>query len=315
MNQIPVISVESLVNRDSRALTVEALGNALREIGFVTLTDHGISQQNIDDLYDQCRRFFALPLEMKSKYEIAEWAGQRGYTSFGKEHAKGRMEGDLKEFWHFGQEGFEDQYTEESYLPNLICAELPSFHTAGMRMYRELERVGSVILAGIAQYLGLKADFFDQMIAGGNSILRPIHYPPITAEPKAAERAAAHEDINLITLLVGSSADGLEVLHNKGHWIAVGTNHSELVMNVGDMLQRLTNGVLKSTTHRVVNPPQAYWHLPRYSIPFFLHPRSATSLNVLPECIAADHPKRYADITAGAYLQERLREIGLTGKG
>jgi isopenicillin N synthase-like dioxygenase len=167
------------------------------------------------------------------------------------------------------------------------------------------------MLRAIALYLGLNENYFDDKIFHGNSILRPIHYPPITHEPKSAVRAAEHEDINLITLLMGASAEGLEVLNKKGEWVAVTALPEQLVVNVGDMLQRLTNNKLKSTTHRVVNPPKEKWDSPRYSIPFFLHPRSEMRLDSLPSCITSDHPAQYPPISAGEYLNERLAEIGL----
>ncbi len=290
---------------------VEKLGHAYEEIGFVAVKNHGLSDELSARLYQQVHNFFELPTEVKDQYEIEGLAGQRGYTSFGKEHAKGRNTGDLKEFWHFGQYVEDDDPIKEEYPPNVEVKELPEFNKVGKEAYQTLENAGRNMLRAIALYLGLEETYFDSRIHNGNSILRPIHYPPITDEPKDAVRAAEHEDINLITLLMGASAEGLEVLNKKGDYVPVTALPEQIIVNVGDMLQRLTNNKLRSTTHRVVNPPREKWGQSRYSIPFFLHPRSEMSLNCLEECIDQEHPKQYADITAGEYLNERLAEIGL----
>ena len=290
---------------------VNALGKAYEEIGFVAVRNHDLSDELTERLYGQVQAFFALPEAVKEKYEIEGLAGQRGYTAFGKEHAKDSNAGDLKEFWHFGQEVTDGDPVKSQYPDNVSVEELPEFHKTGMEVYRCLEKSGRDLLCAIALYLGLEENHFDTGIRNGNSILRPIHYPPITQEPKNAVRAAEHEDINLITLLMGASAEGLEVLNKKGEWIAVTALPEQIVVNVGDMLQRLTNDKLRSTTHRVVNPPREHWHTSRYSIPFFLHPRLDMRLDCLPECIDAERPKAYEDVVAGDYLDERLREIGL----
>ena len=188
---------------------------------------------------------------------------------------------------------------------------MPEFNQIGTEVYQRLEKTGRDMLRAISLYLGLDENYFDAKIHNGNSILRPIHYPPITSEPKGAVRSAKHEDINLITLLMGASADGLQVLNKSGEWIGVTALPEQIVVNVGDMLQRLTNNKLKSTTHRVVNPPKEKWETPRYSIPFFLHPRSEVSLTCLESCISNTNPKQYSDMTAGEYLQERIKELGL----
>lgn len=247
----------------------------------------------------------------KEKYEVPGIGGQRGYVSFGKEHAKGRSEGDLKEFWHFGQYVEDKDPIGEQYPDNVDCEELPEFNAIGKETYQSLESAGRYMLRAIALHLGLEETYFDARIHNGNSILRPIHYPPITAEPKNAVRAAQHEDINLITLLMGASADGLQILNKQNEWVAVTALPDQIVVNVGDMLQRLTNNRLKSTTHRVVNPPREMWGTSRYSIPFFLHPRSEVSLACLESCIDENNPKAYGDMTAGEYLDERIRELGL----
>lgn len=298
-------------NEDQKMNFVQKLGKAYEEIGFVSIKNHGLSDALCDSLYQEVQNFFNLSTEQKAKYEIEGLAGQRGYTSFGKEHAKGRNTGDLKEFWHFGQYVEDNDPIIKEYPDNVLVDELPVFNTVGKEAYQTLEKAGQSMLRAIALYLGLDEFYFDSKIHNGNSILRPIHYPPIVGEPKDAVRAAEHEDINLITLLMGASAEGLEVMNKKGEYIAVTALPDHIVVNVGDMLQRLCNNKLRSTTHRVVNPPREKWGQSRFSIPFFLHPRSDMSLNCLAECIDENHPKAYQDITAGDYLNERLAEIGL----
>lgn len=294
-----------------RKAFVTELGRAYEEVGFVAIRNHGLSDVLRDELYAQVQSFFALPDEIKEKYEIDGLAGQRGYTSFGKEHAKDSEKPDLKEFWHFGQEIRQANPSAFDYPANVWVDELPEFNKVGMEAFRALEDTGLEMLRAIALYLGLNEDFFDNGVFNGNSILRPIHYAPITSEPKGAVRAGQHEDINLITLLMGASAEGLEILNKKSEWVAVTALPEHLVVNVGDMLQRLTNNRLRSTTHRVVNPPKERWSDPRYSIPFFLHPTSEFPLDCLPSCVNDQHPRAYEDISAGKFLEERLREIGL----
>ncbi|MCX6189592.1 MAG: isopenicillin N synthase family oxygenase [Bacteroidetes bacterium] len=291
---------------------VQNLGNAFETIGFVAVKGHLLSDELAGKLYESAKSFFSLPSETKLQYEIEGLYGQRGYTSFGKEHAKGQSAGDLKEFWHFGQDlPFEVELDRNDYPDNILVKETPEFNTAGLEAYMHLEKTGIYMLRAIALYLGLDEFYFDAKVEYGQSILRPIHYGPIVGEPVEAVRAAAHEDINLITLLMGASADGLEVLNKSGQWIQVTALPEQIICNVGDMLQRLTNNKLKSTTHRVVNPPRALWNTSRYSIPFFMHPLSGMSLACLPSCVGVDNPKHYEDCTAGQFLDERLREIGL----
>jgi isopenicillin N synthase-like dioxygenase len=249
--------------------------------------------------------------EVKRKYEIAGLAGQRGYTSFGKEHAKQSNVGDLKEFFQIGQEVPANDPLKAEYPDNVHVAETPMFTRTGLELYRAFEASGGRLLRAIALHLGLNEDYFEEKVRHGNSILRSIHYPPITQEPRTAIRSEQHEDINLITLLVGASAGGLQILDMQDRWLDILPGEDEIVVNVGDMLQRLTNNFLKSTTHRVVNPPREEWHKPRLSIPFFLHPRSDMDLSCLPSTVTAERPLAYAPITAGEYLNERLREIGL----
>ncbi|MGC1243907.1 MAG: 2OG-Fe(II) oxygenase family protein, partial [Chryseosolibacter sp.] len=252
-----------------------------------------------------------------ARYERSELAGQRGYIGKGKEHAKGRNTGDLKEFFHVGQELPEAQLVREGYPANIWPAEVPELKAVTVEAYRALEKTGQFLLRAIARYLNLPENYFDDKVANGNSILRPIHYYPIERPetvPEDAVRAAEHGDINLITLLMGASADGLQVLRHDGKWIPITALPNQLVVNVGDMLERLTNKTLKSTIHRVVNPPRELMNTPRYSIPFFMHPRSEMSLAALPGCVSAENPKRWDDIMAGEFLDERLAEIGLKKK-
>lgn len=312
MANIPAVDLSDYLSGDTvrKSKFAKALGKAFMETGFVSVKNHGLSDALTEDLYAQVKAFFDLPLAVKQQYHLAEMAGQRGYTPFGMEHAKGRNEGDLKEFWQFGNH-IEDPALRENFPPNVSVKELPSFNPIGMQAYKTLMEAGGYLLEAIALFLGLEKDYFTHKIKDGNSILRAIHYPPITQEPKSAERAAAHEDINLITLLMGASAAGLEIMTKQGTWLPVTALPDAIVVNVGDMLQRLTNNKLRSTTHRVVNPPQAEWGSSRYSIPFFLHPVGDMALDCLALCITPENPLAYEPITADAYLNERLREIGL----
>lgn len=310
---IPSVDLADFIHgtAEQKSNFVKALGDAYETIGFVAVKNHLIDETTTRELYDQVQNFFALSPEVKKKYEIEGLAGQRGYTSFGKEHAKGSNAGDLKEFWHFGQEVVGDDPIKSEYPENVKVDELPKFNEVGLKAYKDLENTGRYMLRALAIFLGLEETYFDSKIHHGNSILRPIHYPPITSEPQSAVRAGQHEDINLITLLIGASADGLEVLNKQGEWVAVTALPDHIVVNVGDMLQRHTNGRLKSTTHRVVNPPREKWSQPRYSIPFFLHPRSEMKLDCLESCIPAGTQALWEPITAGEFLNERLAEIGL----
>ena len=313
MENIPSVDLRDFLSQDEakKQKFVDQLRKAYEEIGFVAVKGHFLEDDISEKLYNNSQLFFEMSDEAKAKYEVPGLAGQRGYTSFGKEHAKGRTAGDLKEFWHFGQEVEDNDPIKSEYPSNIYCTELPEYSEVGLKAYRQLEKTGQYMLRAIALYLGLDEYYFDAKIKHGNSILRPIHYGPITQEPKDAVRAAEHEDINLITLLMGASADGLQVLNKKGEWVAVTALPEQLVVNVGDMLQRLTNNKLKSTTHRVVNPPRELWGSSRYSFPFFLHPRSEMRLDCLESCIDQNHQLAYTPISAGEYLDERLREIGL----
>ena len=310
---IPLVDLDTFVNgnTDERQAFVNALGKAFHEVGFVGVINHGVSDDLVDSFYQSAKDFFALPVEVKKQYEVEGLAGQRGYTSFGKEHAKQSDVADLKEFFQIGQTVTDGDPVKEMYPDNVRVTEKPEFAVLGDQLYKAFEQSGAQLLKAIAIHLNLSEDYFAREIHNGNSILRAIHYPPILAEPKSAIRAEQHEDINLITLLVGASAGGLQVLNMQNEWVSVVPEQNEIVVNVGDMLQRLTNNYLKSTTHRVVNPPRELWHTPRLSIPFFLHPRATMDLTCLNQCITDDNPLQYTPITAGEYLDERLREIGL----
>lgn len=310
---LPLVDLQKFVsgNEADRKAFVQELGHAFQEFGFVGVVNHGIPKELVSRYYSESKAFFSLPTEIKKKYEIQGLAGQRGYTSFGKEHAKQSNVGDLKEFFQLGQIVPEGHPLKSEYPDNVQVKEVPAFTNTGIELYKAFEASGGQLLRAIALYLSLDEHYFDEKIREGNSILRAIHYPPITQEPKSAIRAEQHEDINLITLLVGASAGGLQILDMKNQWLDIVPGEDEIVVNVGDMLQRLTNNYLKSTTHRVVNPPREEWHRPRLSIPFFLHPKSEMDLTCLPETVTAERPLAYEPITAGDYLNERLREIGL----
>jgi len=316
MQNIPSVDLRDFLSGDPerKQKFVNEIGKAYEDIGFVALKGHFLDDRLVDSLYTEVKNFFSLSVDVKEQYEIPGIGGQRGYVSFGKEHAKGRKEGDLKEFWHFGQYLEEGSKYENEYPDNVEVKELPDFNKVGEEAYKMLEKTGVYVLRALAIYLGLDEFYFDKYAAEGNSILRPIHYPPITSEPDNAVRAAAHGDINLITLLMGAQGKGLQVQNHDGEWIDAIAEPDELVINVGDMLSRHTNNKLKSTIHQVVNPPRELWGTSRYSIPFFMHPVSEMKLDCLQNCIDAEHPKLYDDITAGDFLYERLVELGLIKK-
>ncbi len=316
MSAIPSVDLREFLSENpaEKEKFVKEIGAAFEDIGFVALCGHFLSDELVEQLYKEIKRFFALPQDVKDTYEIEGIGGQRGYTSFGKEHAKGKKEGDLKEFWHFGQYVENNPKLEEEYPDNVVVNELPEFNIVGKETYQMLEKTAQYVLRALALHLGLQETYFDDFIKNGNSILRPIHYPPITEEPKNAVRAAAHGDINLITLLMGAHGKGLQVQNREGEWVDAIAQPDQLMINVGDMLSRLTNNKLKSTIHQVVNPPKELWGTSRYSIPFFMHPISEMPLNCLANCVDASNPKQFEDTTAGEYLNERLIELGLVKK-
>ena len=316
MSLVPSVNLEDFLSEDPKRKQkfISEIGKAFEDIGFVALGGHFLSDDLVDSLYAEIKKFFDLPEEVKAKYEIEGIGGQRGYTSFGKEHAKGKKEGDLKEFWHFGQYVENNPALEAEYPDNVMVKELPNFNAVGKETYQMLEKTAKYVLRALALHLQLDEFYFDDYIKNGNSILRPIHYPPITSEPKNAVRAAAHGDINLITLLMGAHGKGLQVKNHDGEWVDAIAKPDQLMINVGDMLSRLTNNKLLSTIHQVVNPPKELWGTSRYSVPFFMHPVSDMPLNCLENCVDEEHPKLYADINAGEFLHERLIELGLIKK-
>ncbi|MEJ6792197.1 MAG: 2-oxoglutarate and iron-dependent oxygenase domain-containing protein [Lacinutrix sp.] len=313
MTSIPSVNLEDFLSEDPKRKQkfIDEIGKAYQDIGFVALKGHFLDEKLVDRLYSEIKNFFSLPVDAKRNYEIPGIGGQRGYVSFGKESAKGKKEGDLKEFWHFGQYVEDDLERAKEYPENVDVKELPAFNEVGKETYQMLEKTAKYVLRALALHLDLNETYFDNYIHNGNSILRPIHYPPITEEPKAAERAAAHGDINLITLLMGAQGRGLQVQNHKGEWLDAIAEPDELMINVGDMLSRHTNNKLKSTIHRVINPPRELWGTSRYSIPFFMHPISEMKLDVLDSCIDTENPKQFDDITAGKFLDQRLIELGL----
>jgi isopenicillin N synthase-like dioxygenase len=316
MNKIPSLDLRDFLSEDPQRKEefVQSIGKAFQEIGFCAVKGHLLSDELVERLYKQIKLFFDLPDEVKTKYEFPQYSGQRGYVAFGKESAKGSKHGDLKEYWHFGQYISEDEKDKYNYFPNIHVDELPEFNKVGKEVYSTLEKTAKYILRALALYLNIEENYFDQYINNGNSILRPIHYPPILDDPKEAVRASAHGDINLITLLMGAHGKGLQVLHSNGEWIDATASKDELMINIGDMLSRHTNNVLKSTVHRVVNPDKELLKKSRYSIPFFMHPVSEMKLDVLESCVSEESPKSFDDITAGDFLNERLVELGLLKK-
>jgi isopenicillin N synthase-like dioxygenase len=311
MSSIPILDYSKYTSGDPDAIQEfsQELGSAFQNIGFASIKNHDIDNKLLERFYATARSFFDLPLHKKLEYHFPELHGQRGYTSFGVEHAKDNPFPDLKEFWHFGQK--DDVAITEGFPINVAVQELPEFNEMGMKLYTEFLKTGINILRSVATFLSLDKDYFTPFVKPGNSILRPIHYPPVQNAEEGAIRAGAHEDINLITLLASADGKGLEVLNKAGEWVAVNNNSESLVINVGDMLDRLSNGVLRSTTHRVSLPTAVYAKHSRYSIPFFVHPVSNMSLNCLEHCIMSEGKKKYEDISAGEFLEQRLREIGL----
>ncbi|MBS0334109.1 MAG: isopenicillin N synthase family oxygenase [Proteobacteria bacterium] len=288
----------------------DRLGGSFARFGFAVIGDHGLPQDRIEAAIDDAKAFFALPEEVKRRYKLPV-GGQRGYTPFGIETAKGQTHYDLKEFWHVGRDLPAGHRYRNHMADNVWPDEVPSFTANVGWLYGALDSMGLKVLEAIATYLGLERHFFDPTVDFGNSILRLLHYPPVPKDGPHI-RAGAHEDINVITLLLGAEEAGLEVLDRDGQWLPVNPPPGSLVCNIGDMLQRLTNHRLPSTTHRVVNPAPERRGVPRYSTPFFLHFNSDYCIRTLPSCVDAEHPDRYpTPITADEYLQERLREIKL----
>lgn len=307
---LPVLSLNQ-----PPAIFAKAIGESFRDYGFAMVCDHGLDPDLVRNGWQLSRDLFALPDAQKRRYHDPAIAGARGYTPFGTEIAKGARAHDLKEFWHIGRDLPQGHPLLSPSMPaNIWPDDLPGFQACFEKLYGQFDRIAGIIMSRIALYLGLPEDWFSPAIRDGNSVLRLLHYPPIAVPTGDAIRAQAHEDINLITLLLGAEEAGLELLKRDGAWLPVNPPDGALVINIGDMLQRLTNDRLRSTTHRVRNPESARATRSRYSMPFFLHLRSDFPLNTLPCCISPERPDRYPDvITADEFLQQRLGEIGLRG--
>lgn len=310
LDEIPSLDLSDFTSEhpERKAKFIQDLGTAFNNIGFVTIINHGLTEDLRTKLYASVQAFFKQPDEIKQKYEFLELNGQRGYIGKGREKAKGFKVADLKEFYHVGQ-----PHPEGEMPHNIFPVEVPDFQEYTSTIFQTFENTGKTLLQAIALYLGLDEAYFQDKVKNGDSILRALHYFPLdpNSVPDGAVRAAAHGDINLITLLMGASAEGLEVLRRDGKWIAITPSPDQIIINVGDMLDRLTNHKLKSTIHRVVNPPREKMNTSRYSIPFFMHPRSEMNLTCLESCVDAEHPKLYVNMTAGEFLNERLIELGL----
>lgn len=306
-------AVPTLDARDAEsARFAQDIAAAYTEYGFVIIQNHGIDKKLVDGCLDAFRAFFALPEAEKRKYQVPGGGGARGYTPFGIETAKGAKHHDLKEFWHVGRELPPGHPYTQVMAPNIWAENIPGMRETTLALYDAFDALGRRLLGAIARSVALPPNYFDDKVDLGNSVLRIIHYPPMPAEPTPSVRAGAHEDINVITLLLGAEEPGLEVLSKKGEWLPINPPPNSLVCNVGDMLQRLTNMHLRSTTHRVVNPPRDRATNARYSLPFFLHFNPDFLINTLPQYVDARHPDQFPEpITAHEFLQERLREIKL----
>ncbi|WP_431469484.1 isopenicillin N synthase family dioxygenase [Sphingosinithalassobacter sp. LHW66-3] len=309
LDQVPLVSL-ARADREPEAFAAE-LGQSFERFGFAMVCDHGIDPQLVDRAWATTRAFFELPEDEKRRYHVTGGGGQRGYTPFGIEIAKDASENDLKEFYHIGRDlPAGHRYAEA--MPDNIWPDRPEgFRETFGALFAAFDTAGLRLLSAIARHLGLAPDWFEKPVADGNSVLRLLHYPPVSPDAPGV-RAGAHEDINLITLLLGAEEAGLELLDRDGRWLPVKPPEGAMVVNVGDMLQRLTNHVLPSTSHRVVNPPPERRGNARYSMPFFLHLAPDFTIETLESCISEDNPNRYPQpITANDYLRERLIEIGL----
>jgi isopenicillin N synthase-like dioxygenase len=314
VNNIPTLDLSHLTtgDKEKKQAFVNDLGHAYESIGFVAIKNHGYLHESQEELYASIKEFYQLSDEVKLKYNGSHTGGQRGYTGKGKEHAAGINVGDLKEFYHIGKEI--EGSSSIHYQSNIFPKEVPEFKIQTLKAYATLEGIGKQMLSAIALFLGLEENHFEERVNKGISILRPLHYFPLEdldEVPENAVRAAEHGDINLITLLMGASAEGLQVKRRDGNWIPITAVQNCLIVNVGDMLQRYTNGRLKSTIHRVVNPSKEKMKTSRYSVPFFMHANPDMDLNCLDTCITDKNPKMFEDITAEGFLIQRLRDIGL----
>jgi isopenicillin N synthase-like dioxygenase len=300
-------------NEKDQAHFIQNLGTGLREYGFVIIEGHGVASSLIQDCYSKAKTFFALPGETKNQFIVPQGFGQRGYTALGQEHAKDSEYPDIKEFWHVGREIFADKNYQAQYPANIWPdAHVPGFRDSFTTLFSQLEAMASSLLEATALYLNLPRKTLSNMIVDGNSIIRALHYPPLAPAQfvNGAVRAAAHEDINLITILCEATESGLELLNHNGQWLSVESGPGQMVVDSGDMLSRICNDIIPSTTHRVVNPAGSK-NVARYSMPFFVHPHSSCPLNILPTCVSAQNPAKYSPITADEFLHQRLREIGL----
>ncbi|GAB4015350.1 MAG: isopenicillin N synthase family oxygenase [Bdellovibrio sp.] len=309
LRKVPELSLLSYVNGSTQDQVkfVDGIFSGLKEYGFIILTDHTIDQKKVDDAYDYVKQFFSLPLATKQKYQLKN-GGQRGYTPFGVEHAKNNPNPDLKEFWHVGRDLAATSQYFNVYPENVWPSEVAEFKNAFQTLYTAMDQTSVTLLEAIGRGLDVPQNFFKEMVNDGNSILRVIHYPPTKGQDtKNSVRSAAHEDINLITMLVGATASGLQLLDRDGTWLDVNSKPGQIVVDTGDMMARLTNGVLPATTHRVINPDDD--ESARYSMPFFVHPHSKASLKCLPSCVG--NGVKEPEITAGEFLNQRLKEIGL----
>ncbi len=310
---VPLVDLRDFLSGDAarRDAFVQSAGAAIQALGFVRVTGHDVLPDVIEPAYAAARAFFSLPEADKDRYHVAGGAGERGYTPFGFEHAKGQSTPDMKEFWHVGRELPAGHPLARVYPANLWPAEVPAFRPAMLAVYARLDRVASALMQALALFLGEPADRFTSLTDDGNTILRPIHYPPLDAEHfiPGAIRAAEHEDINFITLLMSSTSAGLELLTRDGQWVAANAQPGEILADTGDMMSRVTNGVLPATTHRVVNPDDG--NTDRLSMPFFVHPRPDAVLSVLERFRGAGYPPPAPDITGYGFLRQRLRDIGL----
>lgn len=313
IRKVPELSLMSFVNGTTNDKTrfVNNLFSGLKDYGFIVLVDHPVDHKLTSKAYDLIHQFFQLSVETKRSYVCSEGGGQRGYTAFGVEHAKNSQFPDLKEFWHVGRDVVVNPNLQKYFPPNIWPKEIPDFKDTFLKLYNGLDATSIVIMDALGMALDLPQSFFRDMLQDGNSILRPIHYPPLDAKaPKNSVRSAAHEDINLITVMVGATTSGLELLDRDGKWLPISTNDKQLVIDSGDMLSRLTNDVIPATTHRVVNPDDASTN--RYSMPFFVHPNPDTILSCIPSCKGAG--EKYPAINSHEWLMVRLKEIGLMKK-
>ena len=313
-HRIPVVNLEHYLSGtpSERARFIEVYGDGLREFGFVTVNNHSVDDALIRRTYAHLEAFYKLPEEVKQSYDVPDGGGQRGYTGYGKEHAKNRKVGDLKEFWHVGREVDPGSRYASVYPPNVWPSEVAGFKEDAIELYRQMDQLGRTLLQALAHYFDLPENTFSDMAVDGNSILRAIHYPPLKERLiPGGVRAAEHEDINLITMLCESTAGGLELLTRDGTWLPVGALDGQIVVDSGDMLQRVTNGVIPATTHRVVNPKSEEDDKVRYSMPFFVHPYPEASMAPLPKFTGEGFPEPPPEITAQQFLEQRLREIGL----